>query len=81
MAHITSAYYKTPIISMNLSKRKTKLKQTKCPNCGASIDIRKFVPDGYEVDRYGNKSAVFYERNCVKCDFCRSKFELCEEEK
>jgi len=77
----TLAINYNPCVCITQSHKEVKLKQHKCPNCGASIDIRKFVPDGYEVDRYGNKSAVFYERNCVKCDFCRSKFELCEEEK
>lgn len=58
----------------------TKLKENKCPNCGAKLDTRRFVPDGYEVDRYGGKHLVYAEQKYVKCEMCRSEFELCGEE-
>lgn len=57
------------------------LKQSKCPNCGAQLDTRRFVPDGYEVDRDGNRYPVCVERKYIKCKMCRSEFELSEEEK
>lgn len=59
----------------------TSLKQNKCPNCGAQIDTRRFVPDGYEVDKDGERYPVCRVQKYVKCKMCRSEFELSDEEK
>lgn len=57
-----------------------KLEQMKCPNCGAKLDTRRFIPDGYEADRDGNRYPVCVEQKYVKCKMCRSEFRLCGEE-
>ena len=57
-----------------------KLKQSRCPNCGAKLDTRRYVYDGYILSEYGERQDLYYERKSIKCDYCRSEFELCEEE-
>lgn len=56
-----------------------KLKQTKCPNCGAKLDTRRFIPNGYEVEANGTRHLLYLEQKIIKCQFCRSEFELCGE--
>lgn len=79
MACITRTYFN----SYNNNKSQTKsikLVQHKCPNCSAKLDTRKCVYDGYIENKNGQREELFYERNYIKCDFCRSEFELYEEE-
>lgn len=80
MAYIPRTYF-SPYGNNEPHIKSTKLVQHKCPNCGAKLDTRRFVPDGYEVDKDGGKHFVYAEQKYVKCDFCRSEFELIEEEK
>ena len=58
----------------------TKLKQSRCPNCGAKLDTRRIVYDGYILSKNGERQDLYYERKTIKCEMCRSEFELCGEE-
>lgn len=79
MALVEETYFN--LYSNNKSQAKSfKLIQHKCPNCGAKLDTRRCVHDGYIENKNGQREELFYERNHIKCDFCRSEFELCEEE-
>lgn len=79
MAYMPRTYFN--IYSDNKSHTKSiKLVQHKCPNCGAKLDTRRCVYDGYIESKSGEREELFYKRNHIKCDFCRSEFELCVEE-
>ena len=56
-----------------------KLKQIKCPNCGANLATRKFVQDGWQEDCNGVRYRLYKIQRIIKCKFCRSEFE--QEEK
>lgn len=64
MAYMTKTFF-TQYSCDEPQTKSIKLVQHKCPNCGAKLDIRQFVQDA--------------ERKYIKCDFCRSEFELCED--